>query len=376
MNTDWVYRAYTRLYGLFHPMEKKILFSSFSGRQYSDNPRAVCEKMHQLYPDYRLVWRLRSEEDPYSLVPDYVEKKKMEGRFSFYQELATSCCYVTNEGITSTFAKRKGQFFVQTWHGDRPFKKVLYDVPGYGNKKSGILIDDKVTDLCVAGSDAGEQQFRSAFRYKGEVLKAGTPRNDKLLQNSEEEKKVIRNRLGLGDEKLLLYAPTFRDGQKNKQEVIDLPRVLDALKQDGHSWKCLARAHASSKGLNVGSQNDIMNVSAYPDMADLMLISDLLITDYSSCAGDFVITGKGVILAIFDKEEYVKNCRDFSIDPKDARFLIAENMDQLIQIISDTSDGGYQKNCREVADFFHIQESGAAAEAVCRRIDSAYRAAR
>ena len=213
-------RLYTRTYAAFHPIEKKILFDSFGGKQYSDNPRAICERMHEIFPDYDLVWVNNDIADKYQIIPSYINLKKRT-KLSFYQQLATSFCYVTNENINNNIAKRKKQLFVQTWHGDIGIKKVVYDASPNG-KLAYKVIDSSVDDICIAGSDLGESTYRTAFKYKGEVLKVGTPRNDRVISMCNKEKDLIRHRIGIKENKrILIYAPTYRDNLLNtKQESL------------------------------------------------------------------------------------------------------------------------------------------------------------
>ena len=128
----------------------------------------------------------------------------------FYRELATAVCFVSNAGISRTIRKRKKQFFIETWHGDRPIKKVLYDIDSFARNSS--IWDDQVADLCIAGSDAGVRQYRSAFRYQGKILDCGTPRNDILLHCSEDMKEAIKGRIGIENRKRVLPDPWFGSG--------------------------------------------------------------------------------------------------------------------------------------------------------------------
>ena len=268
-------------------------------------------------------------------------------------------------------SKKKGQFFIQTWHGDRPLKKILYEIDGFNH----YVADKDITDLCIAGSDSGEKQFRSSFRFNGEIMKVGTPRNDRLVKDDYEYSMEIKQILGIDKEKkILLYAPTFRDSQKSKQNVnVDLESTLEHLSKKGDKWICLVRAHSASMGLMITCDNfRYFDVTSYPDMTDLLCIADMLITDYSSCAGDFIVRKKPVILALFDKDYYRSNCRGFAYDIEKTGFLIAENQEELNKIIDTYSKDDYKQNCEIVAKFFGVFESGQASEKVCRRINSEY----
>lgn len=370
----FILNLFTRVYSLFTPIKKKVIFESFHGRQYSDNPKAVSEKMHELFPDYEIVWGLNSFEDKYEIIPDYVRKVK-KNSLAFYKELASSFCYVTNEGIFPNIYKRKGQFFVQTWHGDRSIKKVLYDVED-GALMPFKLHDGKKTDIAVAGSDKGEELYRSAFRYYGNVLKVGSPRNDGLINCDCNNIQNIKKRLSIDcKKKIVLYAPTFRDNATEKQSTnIDIHSVLKSLRLNGGDWIALIRAHSSSKGLDINENDlDIMNVTDYPDMSDLLMASDMLISDYSSCSGDFIITGRPTILAVFDKQDYVNECRDFYFNLEDSGFILAETQDELDEILREYGSREYENSRKAVSAFFGIKETGRASEEVCKCIDCFYK---
>ena len=365
-----IVNLYTRLYSLSHPIEKKILFDSFGGKQYSDSPRFICERMHELYPEYELVWVNNSTSDQFRIVPDYVKIIRRE-KLSFYQTLATSFCYVTNENINNNIYKRKNQFFIQTWHGDIPLKKIIYDV---SDKLPYKIMDSKLDDLCISGSNLGESIYRSAFRYRGEVLKKGMPRNDQLNECSQEKVKIIKKRLGIEEEyKIVLYAPTYRDNlQSIQKSFVDLNRVVRKLEENGEKWCCITRAHSASKGIEYDVQSKILDLTNYPDMADLLLVSDLLLTDYSSCAGDFILKKKPVILLFFDQEEYNAKCRGFNFDPTEAGFVIAYSNDELIDILAQKDETFFAHNCEELIKYFGIIRNIDSAKDICDRIDSFY----
>ena len=352
---------------------RTVLFESFDGRQYSDNPKMISMALHKKYPEYKQIWAMKFPINKKIEFPDYVH---IIDRYSpeFYKELALCCCYVRNTHFENDIFKNgKKQFFIQTWHGDIGFKKVLYDANPDWKKRDRVL-DSKLVDLCIAGSDYGVQQYRSAFAYNGEILNDGTPRNDRLVNISASEVNCIKEKIGISPGyKVLIYAPTFRDHSSEKLNVsVDLRCVLNTLERDGESWICILRAHANSSGLVFEGDERFIDVSDYPDMADLLLISDLLITDYSSCAGDFVRGNKGTIITAFDKEEYEKNCRKIPFDFKKAGFLTAYTQEELIDILKTHNSVDYANNCETIKNHFHIRESGKTAELICDRINAFY----
>lgn len=369
-------RSFMRLYSPFHKLRKKVLFSSFDGR-YSDNPRAISEKMHQLYPEYEQVWFMEKEYAGPGMAPDYVRQvyKKREHGLELYRELATSCAYVTSGPNHNNIVKRKGQFFVQTYHGDTGMKKILYDTRKPGGQYS-IVTDGKYTDLCVSGSWVSEMKFHSAFDYHGEILKVGMPRNDKLIVPRREEEAATRKKLGIREgAKILLFAPTFRKGQETQQVLVDLRQVMDILLSKGEDWVCLVRGHKNCAKLLFDCDGErFLNASKYPDMSDLIAIADLLITDYSSSSGDLIRRGKGVVLALFDKERYMANDRKLYYDPALAGFFCAYDQEELNEILRTKTEEDYQQNSKQLCAFFQVVETGHASEEICRRIDEQCRA--
>ena len=362
-------KYYTKAYSLFHKIEKKVLFESFMGKQYSDNPRAISEKLHEMYPEYEIVWTMNAKNDA---LPDYVRTVSKTSR-DYYKELATSFAFVNNEGMSPNLNKRRKQFFIQTWHGDRGFKKVLYDAHE-DSKREIPVMDGKITDLCVAGSQYGEDKYRSAFHYYGRVLKVGTPRNDGLINPSSDKQHEIRTKLGLDDDtKIILYAPTFRGYQTKSVIQVDFKRVIDILERDGSKWVVLIRAHASTVGGFANADDFMQDVSRYPDIADLMMVADMLMTDFSSCSGDFIVRRKPVILVPFDKEVYMKNCRTFKAPLEDTGYLVAENQEQLEDILTHTTLEQFAANSEKVLDFYGTVETGKASEAVCEEINKFYK---
>ena len=366
-------RAYMHTLFVLRPMEKKVVCMSFLGKQYSDNPRAISEKLHALYPDYRIVWVLSDTSGLADTLPGYVSVVKPGIRR--YREIATAFCYVTNNNNDPDLAKRRGQFFIQTWHGDGGFKKILY-ANSKGRTQYVPVADNAVTDICMAGSEYGEQKYRIAFQYQGEILSVGCARNDVLICPDPARARAVRERLSLdGGQKVLLYAPTFRANNRNQQSIgVDLGAVLSHLRaRDGCEWVCLVRAHPSARFGMALSGGGIRDVSDYPDMADLLLIADFLITDYSSCASDFALTRRPVVLATFDRQDYSQGERTLNVALEDTGFIYADDQDQLNAIIDTHTEADYADSCERVLRFYGSKETGHASERICEIIDERYR---
>ena len=345
-------RAMRRIKGI---QKNTVLFTSFKGKSYSDSPRYISEALHALRPDIDIAWQIANPAD----VPDYVRPVKPHS-LAALTEMATARCFVDNFNRPIYLEKYAGQLYVQTWHGDRGFKKVLYDMPDPLPYPDGEQID-----LAVSGSAFGTGVYRTAFRYSGEVMQVGMPRNDMLVKGGAEFAAKVRKRVGVGTRKVMLYAPTFRDATAGKaQEAgFDIAAALDAL---GEGWVCLTRAHDLNRGIASAASDRVFDVTGYPEMAELLLIADLLVTDYSSSAGDFVLTGRPAILYQPDLDEFIGSDRNMYFDIRKSPYLRAECESELLSMLSrvDVLPAAGES----VLSFYGATESGDSAAQVARWI--------
>lgn len=369
----WIRKTYMKLCYMTRPRkEKSVFFASFRG-QYSDNPRAISECLHRMAPDVKIVWLVKPKFKQY--VPDYVVTVPSTPRIALKAQ-ARANAWVMNYVNQKHLGVYKGPdtFYIQTWHGDRGLKAIGYLSENSKSKSfSGYDLDD--CNLMVAGSDYGVKKAQQGLHYNGEIIVEGMPRNDKLVNIDKygNEAAELRQRLGIDSNvKILLYAPTYRDEKTSQQCAIDIPSSIANLEANGEKWICLIRSHSLSKGFSTpNSQQPTANykdVTSYPDMADLLLIADLLITDYSSCAGDFLLTGRPLVLAHFDLELYGQQGRSLWVNPEEAGYLVAKNQGELNQILSNLYSYDHQAIADKINRFYGTKETGQSSEAVARRI--------
>lgn len=352
----------------------KVVFCSFDSRSYNDNPRYISEALHELRPETEIVWLFRdvAEAKQKYAIPPYVKCRNAIAR-SGVSEMARARVLVDNFNKRSYLKFRfPQQVYVQTWHGDRAFKKVGYDNPGQYN----YLIEEKCA-LCICGSDYGERQYRSAFHYKGEVMKLGYPRNDMLVGENPSLESELRKKIGLDeDTRYLLFAPTFRDvaskGHRAQRMPIDLEHVLEVLeKTTVQKWKCLVRTHYMSYGISMKQDSDrLVSMTDYPEMAELLRVSDALITDYSSCAGDFALTHRPIWLYQDDIDDYTGNNRGLYFDMADSPYWVAQTPEALDRLIERTTPDAARENCDAILNFYGTHESGRSAQAAAQYIAS------
>lgn len=347
----------------------KVVFSSLRGRFYNDSPKVISERLHERRPETRIVWLLtdRALKRMAGSLPDYVDAVRFRAHRAF-REQATARVWVDNYTKLNSLRPAKGkQFYIQTWHGDRAIKKI-----GYDSEATRAFRVEQLCDRVVTGSKFGENMFRTAFRYKGEYIAAGCPRNDILVKSDPEDIRRVREGLGVdAGTKLLLYAPTYRENTKviPKRAQMDLDRTLRCLEQTtGQPWKCLFRAHYLSTGIDLEPvKGRIIDVTDYEEMSELLLAADMVLTDYSSCALDFIVRDLPALFYIADWQEYLST-RKVYFDIRQTPMMTAANQDELEALIRGLTPEKVRENCAAIRDYFGYYETGHATDAVCDRI--------
>lgn len=301
-------------------MNATVMFESWRGR-YADSPQALSQQLKILHPNLKQLWTVVEG----TVLPDYCVPLPRHSP-SYFRHLLTSDYLITNDIVTKHLIKGRGVTYLQAWHGT-PLKKVGFDetkktYPGAEKHHKRMIRDIAKWDYLVSPSPECTSIFRSAFRYEGEILETGYPRNDVLKsENASAIRDSVRTQLGiLPDECVVLYAPTWRDDSKSTNGRFQDPRninfgVLGSLVPEGTVF--LSRMHSvvESHPLTAGSGNiRVQNVSTYPDIADLYLAADILVSDYSSAIYDFAVTGKPIILYAYDLLEYSESTRGLYFD--------------------------------------------------------------
>lgn len=295
---------------------ERVLYNSFNGA-FSDSPRGIFEELERRAAPHEPIWVAKRAE----LLP---AGAKAVAPYSgeYLRAAGTAGLVVSNLQMPGNFIKGRGVTYLQTWHGT-PLKRIGFDNERWRDDPRGLdrmARDFAKWDFLVSQNSFSTQIFRRAFRYDGEVLETGYPRND-ILQRPEGTtvRERVRARLGIpSDARVVLYAPTWREdlvdqsGGLEFSLVLDLERFAAAL---GGNHVLLLRLHyllASALGDVLGAHG--RNVSDYPDIRDLYLAADVLITDYSSAMFDFAVTGKPIIFFTYDLTEYRDGARGFYFD--------------------------------------------------------------
>lgn len=233
---------------------------------------------------------------------------------------------------------RKEQKIINTWHGN-PIKKVGKYAMHY-NAEPYLI-----PTAYISHSEYYSMEIlRDSFNYTGKILNIGAPRNDIFFSGDvEKEKKRISilNRLHLQNKKILLYAPTFRGDFNNSDFYLDSDNVIKELNSKfGGEWIILNRLHPMlSSSIKTDNSNEY-DVSGYPDMQELLLVSDILITDYSSSIWDFTLQRKPAFIYAKDINTYEKN-RGFYMDINKLPYPLATNEIELVELIREFSIDKY-----------------------------------
>ncbi|MFF5206868.1 CDP-glycerol glycerophosphotransferase family protein [Streptosporangium sp. NPDC000396] len=289
------------------------VYVAYDGRQYEGNVRAIYEERVRRGDDREHIWVVKDGafvppgSSELGFGPEIRPTVVRAGSREHYAALARSRHVVTNGFLPPWFRAREDQMVVQTWHGS-PLKRLGNDLPHMSRDPRPPAWHRQAAevrgwDLLISQSPWATPVLRRAFGYQGEVLESGYPRNDVLSSPDRDELAArVRRRLGIAEGvKLVLYAPTFRDyDRKNASLRLNLSEARRVL---GPDHEFLIRAHSMQAAPNM-PEGFGLDVTTYPDIADLLLVADVLVTDYSSVMFDFAATGRPMLFFTHDLQRY------------------------------------------------------------------------
>ncbi len=342
------------LFRIFPIDNQKIVYSNFSGKGYGGNPKYIYEEAVSRHPDWKSVWIISSDKYREGMPKEIRTVKKRSIRM-FY-ELATAKVWVDNCRKPLYVKKRKGQFYIMTWHGMLPMKKVEKDALEYlpAHYKKYAVSDSRMTDLYLSGSEFDTKLYRNSFWYEGRILTCGIPRDDMFFRSSNEEKyQEVRKALNIAESwKILLYAPTFRDNSCDLDiYALNWTNLLHALnRRFGGRWVGLIRLHPclASEAGRLHLPPNIMDVTDYPDIQELLLVSDCVLTDYSSVMFEFGLQNKPVFLMIKDYKDH--HHRGYYLPLETLPFPFSTDENTLCENIIEFHEELYKNNLRT---FYH-----------------------
>jgi CDP-glycerol glycerophosphotransferase (TagB/SpsB family) len=347
-----------------------IVFTAFRGH-FSDSPRAIYEALLEQGSDADHTWLSA----PHTQATFPADVRTVEfGSPESIAALESADLVVSNDHIPLDWEKKQGATYLQTWHGT-PLKRIHNDVLWAPEGRLAYLEHDIAKwDLLVSPNHASTERLRKAFGFTGPIHETGLPRNDLLSSpRAGEVRAAVRADLGIGDDqKVVLYTPTWRDDlvfQKTGPQDFEFPVDLeDFTARLGADHVLLLRLHNMVMDrLEIAEGSVVRDVCGHPDIRDLYLAADLLITDYSSTMFDFAITGKPILYFTYDLDYFRDELRGFYFDLAEvAPTPLLRTSKELVEAIADVDAVAAEhadRYARFRSTFTHL-EDGAATQRV------------
>lgn len=364
------------------PIDKRIiLFESNLGRNYTGNPKAIYEEMVRQGLDlsYRCYFIL---ENPKTIIPG-AGKTVKRTRLKYFYLFAVAGTWVCDTRLPKYIIKRPECTYIQTWHGT-PLKKLALDMDsvymagekGIDNYKKNFYDNAQTWDYLISQNQFSTEIFRRAFAFGKEMLEIGYPRNDVLFaKNNEKDIRDLKKRLGIPlDKRVILYAPTWRDNEfygKGKYKFnppLDFNALRDSL---GDDTVMIVKYHYL-----VMDQIDwtpyrgfIYSCDLSYDISDLYLVSDMMITDYSSVMFDYSLLKRPMLFFCYDLEEYKDTLRGFYFDfLAEAPGPVTQTTEELIDSIKNYDPSLYREKQEVFYQKYNHADDGHASEKVVELI--------
>lgn len=376
--------AMRRLYPLLRLLpvdDDLVFFESGMGKQYADSPRRIYEELLRRDAPLRKVWSFVTP----TPLPDSATKTVERHSLAYYYYLARARYWVSDQSFPYYVTRRPDGLYLQTWHGT-PLKRMLHDLDSVHGRDSGYL--HRATTAAaqwgtlVSPSEFTTSALRSAFRYTGDVLEVGYPRNDVLhAPDSAEVGERVRRRLGIRPEqRVVLYAPTFRDDQTMApgQFTFALPFDLDKLHEqltgdaggESPDTVLLLRMHVHVRTkllIPEHLRGFVHDVSRHPEIQELYLAADVLVTDYSSVFFDYATLRRPILFYAYDLAAYRDVLRGFYLDyDTELPGPIVRTQDELAHALThlDEVDAPFQDRREEFLARFAPRDDGSATQRV------------
>lgn len=340
-----------------------IIFESYMGRNYSCNPKYIYQELKG-NKNYKFIWAFKNK-DNYKFLENKNTSVVTYNTKEYYKAYSKAKYIISNSRIPNYILKKKKQIYIQSWHGT-PLKRLGFDLKTNDNAMNNIKDirkkykeDSKKYNYLISSSKFCTEKFMSAFNLKNKnlILETGFPRCDYLINYNKKDINKIKEKLNLPkDKKIILYAPTWRDNQHQSAlgYTYKLALNFDKLKEQFEKdYIILFRTHYFIENkINLTKyKNFVYDVSNYEDINELYIISDLLITDYSSVFFDYALLNRPIIFYMYDYKEYKNNLRDFYIDLKELPGPITKNEDELLKELRNIKN--YNKTYKEKYNKFN-----------------------
>ena len=337
---------------------------------FGDNVKYVTEELIRRKKPYELIFICNRPENV--TISNLVKVKKTNTLSAIYA-LATAKVWVDCNRKEGYIKKRKNQYYIQLWHGGFALKKIEGDCEDYLGETyiKRAKKDSFMTDLYVSNSTYCTKMYRRAFWFHGEIAEWGSPRMDLLLSVNENRKNRIKSNLGIDKaKKIVLYAPTYRNSEDTSVYELNYDTLcMELSNRFGGEFIVIERLHplVREQSTYLKRQGECIDASSYKDMYELMLISDVLITDYSNTMFEFALMNRPVFLYAKDYRNYNQE-RGFYFDFPTLPFSIAYTEEELKEKIRCYKDSE-QDRVRQFLEVLEVKETGTASIKVADRIE-------
>jgi CDP-glycerol glycerophosphotransferase (TagB/SpsB family) len=348
-------------------VEDAVFLESYRGRSAACNPRGIDRALAEVRPSTRRYWSVVDGSVP---VPDG-SSRLIEGSREWWRVRGSARVLVVNDWLRKRFRRRRHQHVLQTWHGST-LKRLARDRPDAGLRtKIAATREGRRWDALLAQNAFSAEHLTSAYAFRGPVWVEGYPRDD-VLSHAELATEV-RSRLDLDDAKrVVLYAPTWREDRTAMVDHLDVAAVARAL---GPDHVLLVRGHSSTweHGRDHAAPG-LVDVTGYPDVSDLLLVADVLVTDYSSVMFDWVSTGRPIVFFVPDLPRYRGELRGFYADLlSEAPGPVVETADDLLAAVIHAEEhrDAHADALRAWQERFAAHDDGQAGRRVVQRMTDA-----
>lgn len=286
-------------FGFFPIQSNKILFETCNG-EVKDHLKALYDYLNDNGIDeFQIKWVINKGNDVSEIKKDEIVYRKTIG---YYYHLLTSKYWMRTHSVSNIVKKRKEQIYIQLWHGPGATKKEGFDIEGVENTGETIF-HAKEWDYYIATDEISQAYILSATNIKIPRILLGSCRSDRIVNVSLDKYDIIRKEMGvLSNEKLILYAPTFRE-EDFERNIIDL-KIKELCKLDG--VRVILRLHPEVKNrMDIHDYDEsVIDGNKYADIVDLYFAADIMITDYSSVCIEFALLNKPILYYMYDLEDY------------------------------------------------------------------------
>ncbi|GAA4701334.1 bifunctional glycosyltransferase/CDP-glycerol:glycerophosphate glycerophosphotransferase [Nocardioides conyzicola] len=338
--------------------DNAVYLQSYTGVTATDSQRAIHDELRRSRPDLTIYWGVV---DGASVVPEGGTPLLMHSR-EWYRVIATARYLCLNIDPDRWFALRPGQQMLQTFHG-YPAKSMgirMWDGKGYTPRRIELELARTSRDWSMILTPAPEmdEHYRREYRYDGPIHHEGYPRDDVLLSpDAERIREETRARLGIAPgQRAILYAPTWRDDLATNWRRAEAVLHLDveaASRKLGRDYVLLMRGHRfHGRTATPDGDAQLVDVTHYPEINDLILASDAAVLDYSSLRFDFALTGRPMVFLVPDLATYTGGVRGFLYPfEESAPGPLVDTPDQVIALLRDLD--GVQRQYADAMKTFH-----------------------